>query len=33
VVKFTEDNAVNALDMENDASSVDMDNATSEWNV
>lgn len=32
-VKYTEDTNVKAIDMENDPSSVDMDNATSEFNV
>lgn len=32
-VKYTDDTNVAAIDMENDANSVDMDNATSEFNV
>jgi hypothetical protein len=32
-VKYTEDTNVKAIDMENDPSSVDMDNTTSEFNI
>jgi hypothetical protein len=32
-VVYTEDKTVKAIDMENDANSVDMDNATNEFNV
>lgn len=32
-VKYTDDPLVEAIDMENDPSSVDMDNSTSDYNV
>ena len=32
-VKYTSDPSVVTIDMENDANSVDMDNATNEYNV